>query len=145
MRRISLCAPPPPQVLPPRPPQQCLRHHGGGSGLNIDRLVSAQLGVLEAACPDATFASCTDADRERWTAAALSRASCHALQPAGAWSHFRIETYGTAGGRKQHGGDSWVVALAHQPTGSTLRARVLDEGDGTYLVAYVPHLPGIQG
>lgn len=133
---------PPLQVPAPRPPPHCSHHHGGSPGLDIDSLVLAQLDVLTATCPDSTFVSCTGFDRGGWTAAARSRACCHSLHPAGGWSSFRIETFDAEGHRKRHGGDTWAVTLTHGTTGSAVRARVLDEGNGTYLVAYVPHLPG---
>lgn len=110
----------------------------------VDRCIAGQLAALSATCPPTAYTSCKAVDRSNWTEVALTRACCHALSPARQWSFFTLQTYSAGGERVAAGGDMWVVELRHEASAAPLHARVFDEGNGSYRVAFLPRLPGVN-
>ena len=56
---------------------------------------------------------------------------------------FTIEARDAEGNRQQRGEDSFSVTMRLVKGGETVRARVLDNGDGTYTVGYKAYTSGV--
>ena len=107
-----------------------------------------QLDDLKATCPwRPEWRSCHGADRSSWTAANLTRVCCQTGGEPGTWHTFKLQTYLANGEAATAGGDVWNVpltgpGLAAAARQRPLRTRVLDNGDGTYTVAFMPLFDG---
>lgn len=111
---------------------------------DIEGRIRTQLEDLGRICPGRPrYTSCDGADRANWTWAVLTRICCHTAPGLGQWHTFRLLTHLRSGQRVGAGGDTWNVRLEDPASGSLLRARVLDDGDGGYTVAFVPLQPGM--
>lgn len=111
----------------------------------VEQRIAAQFDQLSAICPSLAFKSCKGADRTNWTDAGRTRPCCYLLGAPGRWSFLKLQTFTGSGRQLVQGGDSWVVELRHNESGVRLPSRVFDEGDGSYLVAFLPRLAGEGG
>lgn len=80
--------------------------------------------------------------RETWTEASLTRVHAPSPVPAGAWSTVQLTTFAASGRPKTTGGDAWDVVLHDAEQCLRVPSRVLDLGNGSYSVAFLPHFPG---
>ena len=99
---------------------------------------------LEAICgANMAYRPCAAFPAHHFTSAARS-----SLEPwggfrgAGRWHTLRLLSATAAGARKERGGDVWWASLRDASTGRRLPARVFDDGDGGYTVAFVALAPG---
>lgn len=113
-----------------------------------DRLslrLATQLQDLQRICPWRPFTSCRGLDRSGWTAAARTLACCHTPGGLGRWHTLTITTFTRGGQQRRTGGDVWSVRLVEAHSEAAMGTRVLDNGDGSYTVAFVPAVQGGRG
>ena len=102
---------------------------------SVDLRISSHWQDLVRICPRRNYSSCAAADTSRWSSAEHTQLSDVRFAGFGAWSTLRLVTRDALGGRKERGGDAWHVVLRDTHRRIRVSTRVLDGGDGTYLVS----------